>query len=292
MPRAASFSMSLALVLLVVLVILLCCTSSSAGRQEGGTVAGQPTSQTDEAVRDTFVEEPVIRQALDTVLSGAEFERVVGVGPEPVQADGTSEPGGGDDRQSEPKPAPTGETWLQRLSDWLRRLGGGGGSSNDGRGTQSTAATLLVYLTAAMVLLAAIAFIVKSVLESSGADAITTHTPLAKGRAVAATPGELAPATYLERAQSHAARGQHKEAIRELLLGAMSFAERRGLIRHRKGLTNRDYFWAFRGPARDSLAVIAAVFERVYFGRREASHADYQKCREQYERSFGAEPTS
>ena len=30
-------------------------------------------------------------------------------------------------------------------------------------------------------------------------------------------------------------------AIRELLLGSMSWIERAGLIRYRKGLTNRDY---------------------------------------------------
>ncbi|MFM7055580.1 MAG: hypothetical protein ACKO2P_01520 [Planctomycetota bacterium] len=58
---------------------------------------------------------------------------------------------------------------------------------------------------------------------------------------ITAPPGELPAATYEGRARRYAADGNYRMAIRELLLGSMSWIERAGLIRYRRGLTNRDY---------------------------------------------------
>jgi hypothetical protein len=73
--------------------------------------------------------------------------------------------------------------------------------------------------------------------------------------------------------------------MRELLLGAMSASERRGLIRFRRGLTNRDYFFSVRGPARESFGFIASAFEHVYFGRREATPDAFRDSCRAYQRS-------
>ena len=67
----------------------------------------------------------------------------------------------------------------------------------------------------------------------------------------------------------------------------MSATERRGLIRYRRGLTNRDYIWAARGAMRESLRTIVATFELIYFGRRDATAESYLACTRAYGKSFG-----
>lgn len=97
---------------------------------------------------------------------------------------------------------------------------------------------------------------------------------------LAVPPGELAAATYEGRAVQLAAEGNFRGAIRELLLGSMSWIERSGLIRYRKGLTNRDYvrsIWR-RKEKRDAYAVTALEFEKIYFGRRDATQESFEKC--------------
>ena len=51
---------------------------------------------------------------------------------------------------------------------------------------------------------------------------------------VTVAPGELAASTYESRAIQLAALGDYRAAVRELLLGSMSWIERAGLIRYRK----------------------------------------------------------
>lgn len=98
--------------------------------------------------------------------------------------------------------------------------------------------------------------------------------------ALSIPPGELAVSTYESRALQLAAEGNFRAAIRELLLGSMSWIERAGLIRYRKGLTNRDYVRAVwrRTPKRDAYAETALEFERVYFGRRTATAQSFESC--------------
>lgn len=99
-------------------------------------------------------------------------------------------------------------------------------------------------------------------------------------RDLSVPPGELPASTYESRAEQYAREGNYRAAIRELLLGAMSWIERSGKIRYRRGLTNRDYVravWRNR-PTRDAFALVAVEFERVYFGRRDATEQRFTKC--------------
>lgn len=92
-------------------------------------------------------------------------------------------------------------------------------------------------------------------------------------------PGEFAAATYEGRAMQFAAEGNYRAAIRELLLGSMSWIERSGMIRYRKGLTNRDYVRAVwrRRDKRDAYAITALEFEKIFFGRRDATEEAFEK---------------
>lgn len=104
-------------------------------------------------------------------------------------------------------------------------------------------------------------------------------------------PGEVAVSEYEERALAAAAAGNHKAALRELVLGAMSWIERTGQIRYRKGRTNRDYIRAiYRDTARrDSLLTIVDAFERVYYGHRPAKADRFEHCLAAFRESFREE---
>lgn len=108
---------------------------------------------------------------------------------------------------------------------------------------------------------------------------------------LSAPPGELAVSTYESRAISMAASGDYRLAIRELLIGSMSWVERAGLIRFRKGLTNRDYIRAVlrQEEQRTAYGRTALEFERVYFGRRVATAEMFDRCLESFQGSFREE---
>ena len=104
-------------------------------------------------------------------------------------------------------------------------------------------------------------------------------------------PGELAASTYEGRALQMSRDGNYRGAIRELLIGSMSWIERAGLIRYRKGLTNRDYVRAVwkQEPRRDAYIATAMAFERIYFGRREATAEMFRDCLTSFQSSFREE---
>jgi hypothetical protein len=106
-------------------------------------------------------------------------------------------------------------------------------------------------------------------------------------------PGELAASTYESRAMQLAAIGDYRAAIRELLLGGMSWVERAGMIRYRKGLTNRDYVRAVwrRIEKRDAYIITATQFELVYFGRREPTAIMFEMCLDSFRGAFREEET-
>ncbi len=120
---------------------------------------------------------------------------------------------------------------------------------------------------------------VKKVRVDSDSDAIAPSTP----------PGELPSDEYMHRAMELAKDGDHRRAIRQLVLGGMSWIERAGLIRFRKGLTNRDYVRAVyrRTEQRKRFAGIVLGFERVYFGRRHATEQQFEECLAEYRDAFG-----
>ena len=110
---------------------------------------------------------------------------------------------------------------------------------------------------------------------------------------VVTPPGDLAASTYESRAINLAAAGDHRAAIRELLLGSMSWIERAGLIRYRKGLTNRDYLrcvWR-RQDKRNAFLTTATQFEYVFFGRRNPTAEMFEQCLASFRGAFREEET-
>jgi hypothetical protein len=112
--------------------------------------------------------------------------------------------------------------------------------------------------------------------------ATITDTPLAD-------PAETPPDEHLRRAMAQAKAGRHGEAIRLLLMGALSFIENAGLIRHRSGLTNGDYLRAVSRQPRllDGLEPIVLAFDEVHFGRRGATAQRFDDCLRCYRAAFG-----
>lgn len=108
-------------------------------------------------------------------------------------------------------------------------------------------------------------------------------------------PGELPADVYAAKARQLAQAGKYREAVAQLMLGAMSFVERSGLIRFRKGLTQRDYLRAVRRrkPAAESYKQMLRIYEPLGFGRREAQRQHFEASLESYTAGFhGREPVS
>ncbi|MBC7964335.1 MAG: hypothetical protein H7Z17_00295, partial [Fuerstia sp.] len=133
--------------------------------------------------------------------------------------------GGSGTPRAPAQPTPPSGSW-----DWNFGLSGLG-----------NAIVMVVILVIVLLLIVIAAMIVKSIdakkrnrngLLSDSEDILSDVT---------APPGELAVSTYESRAIQFASAGNYRAGIRELLLGSMSWIERAGLIRYRKGLTNRDY---------------------------------------------------
>lgn len=106
-------------------------------------------------------------------------------------------------------------------------------------------------------------------------------------------PGEYPADVYLARARELAAAGRYREAITQLLLGAMSSLERAGLVRYRRGLTCRDYARAVRAhkPQYTSLRNMVRLYEPLAFGRRPAAHHHFERGLKEYQSGF-AGPTN
>lgn len=110
---------------------------------------------------------------------------------------------------------------------------------------------------------------------------------------ITVAPGELPPAVYESRAMRLAAGGDYRAAIRELLLGSMSWLERSSLIRFRRGLTNRDYYRSIwrRPEKRQAWVATASQFELVYFGRRQPTQEMFETCLIEFQGAFREEET-
>tara|TARA_R110002095_G_scaffold78165_3_gene67317 strand:- start:863 stop:1555 length:693 start_codon:yes stop_codon:yes gene_type:complete len=102
------------------------------------------------------------------------------------------------------------------------------------------------------------------------------------------SPAESEAATYLQRAKTLAQTGDYQSAIIQLLYGSMSFIERSGWIRFRKGLTYRDYLRAARphGLPGDSFRQMIRTYEPLGFGRREATREHFESTLHHYEAAF------
>lgn len=113
-------------------------------------------------------------------------------------------------------------------------------------------------------------------------------SPIELDSIISNPPGELATEQYQQRADDYARTGDYRAAVRQLLLGCMSWVERAELIHYRRGLTNRDYWRAvYREESRRlAFASIAFEFEKVFFGRRHATAEMYQACLNQFLKEF------
>ena len=215
-------------------------------------------------------DEEMVEGKVAEILSRPEFERL------------RVEPG--------PDPPPAERGWLARFIDWLEAW-----LNREGRDKPFSALTLpgfelLIYAAVALAVGLVLAMMVKAL--ASGSRSTTTEPSQPRQSSAIRSfvaPGEIAPEEYWRRAIAHGEGGRYREAIREILLGAMSSIERRGLIRFRKGLTNRDYRLAVGGTSRESFALIANAFEIVTFGRREPTPESYRHCCQEFEKSFRAE---
>ncbi len=210
-----------------------------------------------------------VQQTVEDVMARPEFEQLRDAGDEASQ---------------NPAWLESILEWLDWLEQWLSR-----GDAREERAMGSGVA-YVVYGVAFLIVVAALAFILKSVLQSAKARELASEQEQARLVRAGAAPGETPPEDFWARAQELAAGGDEKLAIRELLFGAMSSLERRGLIRHRRGLTNRDYLGATSGGTRASLRTIVTAFERVYFGRRAASLESFRECADAYREGFGIPP--
>jgi hypothetical protein len=209
-----------------------------------------------------------IRSAVDDVLSAPEYKRLLR-----------------SRREDESEQAWKLPRWLERFLEWMSRH----------TAVLASAGFLirgLAYLVVIALVTAIAIAIAKGIRARLPSSAVTRSLEDA-AYALVGPPGELPADEYVRRALEHAAAGDHKAAIRELLLGTMSWIERAGLIRFRRGLTNRDYLRAvWRRPAcRDSLSGIADAFDRTYFGRRAATAKTFDNCLELYRQGFAANET-
>lgn len=102
------------------------------------------------------------------------------------------------------------------------------------------------------------------------------------------SPAESEVSIYLERAKALAQTGDYHNAIIQLIYGSMSYIERAGWIRFRKGLTYRDYLRAARphGLPGDSFRQIIRTYEPLGFGRREATREHFENTLGYYESAF------
>ncbi len=191
-------------------------------------------------------------------------------------------------KPQEPEPESQAEMpdWLKRFLEWLGRLLGGTASAVSGLG-----AVLAPLVYAGLVAIGALIIwlVIRAVNNYRARQTLRSgaRTSFEEGEGEI-PPGDLPADEYMRRAAELAAKGLYREAIGQLILGAMSRTERGGLIRFRRGLTNRDYLRALRGRGvqHQAFRTIVGVYEPICFGRREAQIEHYQTSFGEYQTGF------
>jgi uncharacterized protein DUF4129 len=215
---------------------------------------------------DRFGDPEQIRRDIDEIMAQPEFRRL---------------------RVEPPKPPAETQTpeWLKKFFEWLGNLFSKTGSVFSGLGVILQA---LVYAVLAAICALIIWLVVRAVNRYRA-----RHNTGLKGRRYEEgeadlPPGDLPADEYLRRAMELADRGMIREAIAQLILGAMSFTERNGLIRFRRGLTHRDYLRALRSQAvpHQALRTIVSVYEPICFGRRPVHIDHYRTSLDGYQTGF------
>jgi hypothetical protein len=228
----------------------------------------------------TVVEEARVRSTLEDILAGTEYRRLRGrrtAEPEPPH-----QGEGGVHATATPAPARTERPPESRVPPPSPLTTGPLLSAAFVQGLQ-----VLVYGLLAVAVCALVVLVIRN-RRARVEDSDVGASPVVPGQGAAVPPGERAPDDYLTQALAQARGGRHREAIRLLLVGAMSSIERRGLIHHRQGLTNGDYLRSVRREPslRRSLEPLVLTFDEVHFGRREASPERFDQCRRHFEAAF------
>ncbi len=217
-------------------------------------------------------------RAVDELLADPEYRHLVRFRDGAHQ----EEPAPPPPREGRPQPAPgtkageAGPGWTPR---WLLGL-------PDPSGLVASLRLVVYAALAAAVLWIAILMLR---LLQRGADAEEpAAVPFGPVELPVSSPGEQAPDDCRRQASALARAGRYRDAIRLLLLGAMSAIDSRGLIRRRQGLTNADYLRAVRRepPLRRALETIVLAFDETHFGRREASAERFEDCLRHYQAGF------
>lgn len=176
--------------------------------------------------------------------------------------------------------------WLKKFLDWLGDLFGKTGTNVSGLGPllQAVAYTVLAAICCLVIWL-----VVRAVNNYRERNSLRSGKKRAYEEGDAdVPPGDLPADEYLRRAAELAEKGLFREAIGQLILGAMSQTERSGLIRFRRGLTHRDYLRALRARAMQHQAFrsIVAVYEPICFGRRPAEIEHFRTSLDGYQTGF------
>jgi hypothetical protein len=189
-------------------------------------------------------------------------------------------------REKKPQPETEAPEWLKKFWEWVKSLFQGSGSNFSGLGV---IVQILAYVVLAAICCLIIWLVVRAVNKYRERQTIGGRL---RGSAEEGEgeipPGDLPADEYLRRAAELAEKGLFREAIGQLILGAMSRTERGGLIRFRRGLTNRDYLRALRGRGMQHQAfrTIVGVYEPICFGRRPAQIDHFRTSLDEYQTGF------
>jgi hypothetical protein len=220
-------------------------------------------------------DEQEIRQTLGRILANPEYRRLA-----PREKSESEEAEGG---------------WIERLLEWLEQWLLPESPSKEAPDSWQLPAPLSLiirwffYLLVAGVVAAIVALIFKAVARGApSADESKGKPEPLTTELSSRPPGELPSEEYLNRALALAEGADYNAAVRQLLLGTMSWIERRGLIRYRRGLSNRDYLRAIaeKTRLREPFERIVLLFEQAYFGRRIATPEGFQECLREYRKAF------
>jgi hypothetical protein len=212
-----------------------------------------------------FGDDEQIGKTLEEIKASPDFRRLREKAPQPVSTD-TPE-------------------WLEKFLKWLGDLLRPSERAVSGVGRLLQA---IAYAFLAAVCCLIIWLVVKAVNSYRARHSIAAGRRSYEEGEAEIPPGDLPADEYLRRAAELAEKGLFREAIGQLILGAMSVTERSGLIRFRRGLTHRDYMRALRGRSQQHQAfrTIVGVYEPICFGRRPAEIDHYRTSLDGYQTGF------
>ncbi|MEE9218000.1 MAG: DUF4129 domain-containing protein [Acidobacteriota bacterium] len=184
--------------------------------------------------------------------------------------------------------AKTVARWSNKFIDWLRRVLpelSPRAPREDGSSWLTSARPLAVALL--IVAVAATALFVWRTRRRAGRVAPARSGPiqgLADPQAEESTADQVGAELWIAQARDLMLRGNLRHALRALYLGSLSLLAQRQLLTLARHKSNRDYEAELhrRGRTRPELARhftdMVAIFERVWYGRHEATEASFEQC--------------